>query len=122
MPIPPNLSWSRIWKNFLTSAAVTHKNQRLNKSSIMAKYRARQCPKCNYFVGFAVAKQLVKAREVSVTNFCLNCNYKLPVHTIVRGARRPIRSSWRATLRLVRIGPTGSAIAVGAQPRQKETD
>ena len=86
------------------------------------KYRARQCPKCNYFVGFAIAKQLVRARQVSVTNFCLNCNYKLPVHTIVRGVRKSTRSSWRPTLRLVRSGPQVSPIGLATQPRMNQMD
>jgi hypothetical protein len=85
----------------------------------MAKYRARQCPKCNYFVGFAIAKQLVRTQEVSVTNFCLNCNYKLPVRSIVRGIRRTRPSSWRTQLRLVQwaqVSPTGLV----ARPRKNE--
>jgi hypothetical protein len=86
------------------------------------KYRARQCPKCNYFVGFAIAKQLVRARQVSVTNFCLNCNYKLPMHTIVRGVRKSTRSSWRPTLRLVRSGPQVSPIGLATQPRMNQMD
>jgi hypothetical protein len=88
----------------------------------MAKYRARQCPKCHYFVGFAIAKQLVTTQEVSVTNFCLNCNYKLPVHSIVRGVRKPTRpSSRRTSLRLVQ---PAQVLAVGlvARPRKNEMD
>ncbi len=68
----------------------------------MAKYRARHCPKCDYFIGFAVAKKRVRGRAISVTNFCLNCNYKLPVHNIVRGVSKPPRMPRRTTLRLVR--------------------
>jgi hypothetical protein len=88
----------------------------------MAKYRARQCPKCNYFVGFAIAKQLVKTQKVSVTNFCLNCNYKLPVLSIVRGVRKPTRPSLRSTLRLVRGMPQISALGLVARPRKFEMD
>jgi hypothetical protein len=68
----------------------------------MSKYRARSCPNCHYFVGFAVAKQVVRGGVVSLTNFCLNCNYKLPVHSIVRGVGKPTRLMRRTTLRLVR--------------------
>ncbi len=55
----------------------------------MAKYRARSCPHCNYFVGFSITKPLFKRAESLVTSFCLNCNYKLPIHRVVRGVRRP---------------------------------
>ena len=58
----------------------------------MSKYRARHCPNCNYFVGFTVARKHIKGRPISITNFCLNCNYKLPVYSIVRGIRTPTRS------------------------------
>src|SRR5690349_11824438 len=78
----------------------------------MSKYRARFCPNCNYFVGFAVAKRLVPGSTASLINFCLNCNYKLPVRTIIRGngpARRTLR---RSTLRLV--GGTQKSIARSA--------
>lgn len=88
----------------------------------MAKYRARQCPKCSYFVGFAIAKQLVRTQEVAVTNFCLNCNYKLPVHSIVRGVRKPLRPSRRATLRLLRRSAEDPAIGLDAQLGKSEMD
>ena len=71
----------------------------------MSKYRARHCPNCNYFVGFTVARKHVKGRPISIANFCLNCNYKLPVYSIVRGIRTPTRVSRRTTLRLVRGKP-----------------
>ena len=88
----------------------------------MAKYRARLCPKCNYFVGFATAKQRVSSRESRVTNFCLNCNYKLPVHSIIYGAQRPTRPcSWRTSLRLVRPAQV-SAIELGARPGKNAMD
>lgn len=67
----------------------------------MSKYRARHCPNCNYFIGFAVAKKRVKGRAASVTNFCLNCNYKLPVHSILHGVPKATRVPRRTMLRLV---------------------
>ena len=66
----------------------------------MAKYRARVCPSCNYYVGYSVAKPPFKTDEVSVTSFCLNCSYKLPVHAIVRGASRVTSPLRRGLLRL----------------------
>jgi len=81
---------------------------------MLSKFRARQCPNCHYFVGFAVAKSFVRGGTASLTNFCLNCNYKLPVHTIVRGngaARRRLR---RPKLRLIGGAQESiSVIAVG---------
>jgi hypothetical protein len=67
----------------------------------MSKYRARSCPNCDYFVGFAVAKRSAAASQLPITNFCLNCNYKLPVHSIVRGVRRSNKPIRRGNLRLV---------------------
>jgi len=67
----------------------------------MARYRARFCPKCQYFVGFTVARHLRRAAQVAITNFCLNCNYKFPVHGIVHGPRRAVRPLRRAVLRLI---------------------
>ena len=88
----------------------------------MAKYRARQCPKCNYFVGFTIAKQIRRAAAVAVTNFCLNCNYKFPVHTIVHGVRRPTRPSWRAPLRLVHGALQEPMAWPGTRVRDNEMD
>lgn len=59
----------------------------------MATYRARPCPNCNYYLGFTVAKPLSKTSEVSVSGFCLNCGYRLPMHAIVRGTKTAPPSS-----------------------------
>ena len=67
----------------------------------MSKYRVRTCPHCNYFVAFSVSKPLVKPNEATVTSFCLNCGYKIPVHTILRGIRRAASPVRRGLLRLV---------------------
>ena len=87
---------------------------------MMSKYRARQCPNCHYFVGFAVAKSFLRGVTASLTNFCLNCNYKLPVHTIVRGngaARRRLR---RPKLRLI-VGTQESGTLIGIGQRHSDT-
>ncbi len=70
----------------------------------MSKYRARSCPNCNYYLGFSVATPLDRTTEGSVASFCLNCNYKLPIHTIVRGIRRAAAPLRRGALRLADIG------------------
>ena len=67
----------------------------------MSKYRARSCPKCGYYLGFSISKRLPKAVRVVVTNFCLNCNYKLPMFSILRGVRRAPRPFKRGLLRLI---------------------
>ena len=69
----------------------------------MAKYRARNCPKCNYYLGFSITKSPVKSREISVTSFCLNCSYKLPINKIIRGIRRTTLPLRRAALRLASV-------------------
>ncbi len=88
----------------------------------MSKYRARQCPNCNYFVGFAVAKSVANDRVIALTNFCLNCNYKLPVHTIVTG-NGAARRVWRRTkLRLLSGGQAPVAPIVTAPSRSRMMD
>ena len=69
----------------------------------MAKYRARHCPKCNYYLGFSIARPPFKTKEISVTSFCLNCSYKLPISRIIRGIRRTTSPFRRGALRLASI-------------------
>src|SRR2546426_4688919 len=75
----------------------------------MAKYRARLCPNCNYYVGFSIAKPRFKTTEVFVTSFCLNCSYKLPIESIVHGVRRVASPLRRGTLRLPKIAQRGGS-------------
>jgi hypothetical protein len=87
---------------------------------MLSKYRARQCPNCHYFIGFAVGKSFLHGEAAFLTNFCLNCNYKLPVHTIVRGngaARRRLR---RPKLRLI-VGTQESGTLIGIGQRHSDT-
>jgi hypothetical protein len=67
----------------------------------MGKFRARHCPRCGYYLGFSIVKPPFKSKETSVTSFCLNCNYKLPIRGIVRGIRRASSPLRRGALRLV---------------------
>lgn len=87
----------------------------------MAKYRARQCPKCHYFVGFTVAQHLRRAAQVTITNFCLNCSYKFPVHGIVHGPRRVARPLRRADLRLIYGAAPQSKAVSGLRSSDSET-
>ena len=86
----------------------------------MAKYRARHCPKCNYYIGFAVTMAFTRTRESPLANFCLNCNYKLPVHSIVDGVRRPAPPLRRAVLRLAHNAPR--ALSPGMQGENRRND
>ena len=83
----------------------------------MLKYRARLCPKCDYYVGFATPAAAATKGQVSVTNFCLNCNYKLPVHSILRGTGKPNRLTRRASLRLVHRTAQAAEAAEYIQPQ-----
>ena len=38
----------------------------------MAKYRARHCPKSDYYFAFSDTRSPTKSKEISVTSFCLN--------------------------------------------------
>jgi hypothetical protein len=69
----------------------------------MAIYRARSCPKCNYYLGFSTARPPVKNKQISITSFCLNCSYKLPISAIIRGIRRPTPPFRRGALRLAAV-------------------
>jgi hypothetical protein len=71
----------------------------------MTKYRARSCPKCSYFVGFALAPFAPKTGASALMSFCLNCNYKLPVLSMVRGRRRSSAFMRRGSLRLAHAVP-----------------
>jgi hypothetical protein len=66
----------------------------------MGKFRARHCPKCGYYLGFSIVKPPLKGKETSVTSFCLNCNYKLPIRGIIPGSRRTPAPLRRGPLRL----------------------
>jgi hypothetical protein len=88
----------------------------------MSRYRARHCPKCNYFIGFALAKSSAKTRVVPLTNFCLNCNYKLPVHSIVQGVCRASSPLRRAALRLVNSAPGVSSLGPEGENRRSDMD
>ena len=82
----------------------------------MSKYRARLCPKCDYFIGFAIARHRAHAINASLTNFCLNCNYKLPVVSIIRGVRKLSRPTLRRSkLRLVCTTPPSAGVGMGTK-------
>jgi hypothetical protein len=66
----------------------------------MAKYRARICPSCRFFVGFSVTKMPASDKEVGVISFCLNCSYRLPIHTVLNGFRRATAKFGRNRLKL----------------------
>lgn len=66
----------------------------------MANYRARSCPNCHYYVAFSVSKPLAQTKEATVTSFCLNCGYKIPVHSLIQGIRRVTSPARRRFLRL----------------------
>jgi hypothetical protein len=85
----------------------------------MAKYRARHCPKCHYYLGFSITKPPAKSREISITSFCLNCSYKLPMNKIIRGIRRTTSPLRRAALRLAAVTNSQQTINSEAQ-RQVE--
>ena len=69
----------------------------------MAKYRARSCPRCNYYLGFSVTKSPGKSKETFITSFCLNCSYKLPINRVIRGIRRTTSPLRRAAFRLAAV-------------------
>ena len=82
----------------------------------MTRYRARTCPKCRYYLGFTVTKPFLKSREISVTSFCLNCGYELPVHAVVQGGRRSASRFRRRWLQAAEPVPAGNKSRI-AMPR-----
>ena len=86
------------------------------------KYRARHCPRCNYFVGFALAKPFTRWGENSLTNFCLNCSYKLPVRGIFHGVRRTAPLLRRSGLRLVHSTSNAPACSTEGESRRNDMD
>lgn len=87
----------------------------------MAKYRARVCPNCNYYVAFSVSKTIVKPNQAAVTSFCLNCGYKMPVHTIIRGIRRAASPVRRGLLRLVKSAAQQDTATKKTDQRTEDT-
>ena len=75
----------------------------------MANYRARSCPNCNYYVAFSVAKPPAQPQQAAVISFCLNCGYKIPVHSVIRGIRRVASPVRRGLLRLANMTSPGDA-------------
>ena len=88
----------------------------------MFRYRARHCPKCNYFIGFATVKPPVRTHEIPLTSFCLNCNYRLPVHSIIDGVRRPAPPFRRSALRLVHNVARDSSLGPEGESRRNDMD
>jgi hypothetical protein len=89
---------------------------------ITMRYRARHCPNCMGFIGFAIAKQVSRDRESPVTHFCLNCNYQLPVRSIVYGVRKPTPTLRRSGLRLIHNTPSTSALGSEGENRRTEME
>jgi hypothetical protein len=58
----------------------------------MPTYRVRSCPNCHYYLGFTVTRSSSKRGDAPVNGLCLNCGYKLPVHAVIRGSKRPAPS------------------------------
>ncbi len=88
----------------------------------MSKYRARHCPRCNYFIGFAVTRQVTRSGESTVTNFCLNCNHRLPVRRIIHGARKTAPSLRRSGLRLVHNTLNTPAFGTEGESQRNDMD
>ncbi|HXG52058.1 MAG TPA: hypothetical protein VNN77_11715 [candidate division Zixibacteria bacterium] len=82
----------------------------------MSKYRARPCPNCKYYVGFTVARSFFRAQQAAVTGFCLNCGYRLPVHTVIRGTRRVVSSFRKRWVKLVESEQGGAPGAPESPP------
>jgi hypothetical protein len=66
----------------------------------MTMYRARACPRCQYYVGYCLSKPIHGTPECSIKSFCLNCNYQFPVHAVIRGTKD-------STPRLKTLTPAG---------------
>jgi hypothetical protein len=88
----------------------------------MSRYRARHCPQCAGFIGFAISKPSARDREVPVTNFCLNCNYQLPVRSIIYGVRKTTPTLRRLGLRLIHNTPRGSALGPEGESRRPDME
>jgi hypothetical protein len=87
----------------------------------MGKYRARQCPQCNYYMGFSTLRQPSKTKEISITSFCLNCSYKLPVNKIIHGIRRTSSPLRRGALRLAAITKSKQTTTTSEAQRHVES-
>jgi len=84
----------------------------------MSKYRARQCPRCSYFIAFTTTGAFAGNVEKSILNFCLNCDYRFPVRAIVCGARKATATRRRPGLRLVGNPSEAPPLAVDCEKKQ----
>lgn len=84
----------------------------------MAKYHARVCPKCHYYLGFTINRPLLRGKELSIASFCLNCNYEIPVNRIITGKKR-FGSSAKTRLQRV-TSEIGRSDRNLVSPRSKE--
>src|SRR5262245_340942 len=87
----------------------------------MAKYRARPCPRCHYYLGFSVTKSPGRRKETFITSYCLNCSYKVPINRVIRGIRRTTSPLRRAALRLAAVTNRNQTIGPGAHRQAEDT-
>jgi C4-type Zn-finger protein len=55
----------------------------------MAKYIARNCPKCRDYFGVVVSQWPTRDREYLVSGFCTTCGYRLKGWRVILGRKRP---------------------------------
>lgn len=88
----------------------------------MLTLNACSCPRCHFYLGYSTTEPSFNNRRTTVIGSCLNCDYRLPIHAILRG-RRPLPPSQepsRSNLRLIQ-GNAASAKLVAARLRRRRT-
>ena len=53
----------------------------------MLTLNACLCPQCHYYLGYSTTQPGFNDRRTIVMGSCLNCDYRLPIHAVLRGRR-----------------------------------
>jgi hypothetical protein len=86
----------------------------------MLTLNASTCPRCHYFFGYSTTQPDFSNRRTTLIGSCLNCDFRLPIHAILRGRRTaltPERTSG-SSLRLV-PGKLASLTTVARAPNRR---
>lgn len=72
----------------------------------MQTLNACSCPRCHFFLGYSTTLPSFNNRRTTLLGACLNCDYRLPIHAILRGKRSPLTPPQRAASTLVAVEGT----------------
>jgi hypothetical protein len=86
----------------------------------MFTLNACTCPRCHYFFGYSTTQPGFSNRRTTLIGSCLNCDYQLPFHALLRG-RRTSPAVQRTTVSRLKLvpGKLPSFAPVALAPRHR---